>query len=164
MHQPVKQQVGGVFRAIRQPRHRGWKKHPSPQARRQLESNANNMKRRMCVQEGLRYLSALVVSRAVDQMLYYSRTPHMLRSRERLIAYLKVNNPRISRPYQMTVCDAEPDPASNDLIRISIQFYPDRYSRSRKSCLEVEGTLSFCQILSEAFASRRLRRQSRLAS
>ncbi len=163
MHLPVRQQAGAVFRGIRRPRRRGWRKYPSPQARRQNESNEKNVKWRMCVQEGLRYLSSLVVSRAVDYVLYYSCMPHMLRSRERMIAYLRVNNPRISRPYQMTICDAEADPASDDLIRVSIQFYPNPRSRSRKSCLEVKGVLSFYEIVQSAFASRRLRGR-RLAS
>lgn len=163
MHLPVRR-VSGKFQGIRQPQPRGWRKYPGPQQRRQRREDEDNIKRRMCVQEGLRHLSALVVSRAVEQILRSFSTPYMLRSRQCLIKYLKANCLRIARPYQMVITDAEPDPASSDLVRVSIQFYPDRFSRSRRSCLEVDGTLSFSVIVSSAFDSRRLRRQNRLVS
>jgi len=156
---PVRR-VSGTFQGIRQPQPRGWRKYPGPQQRRQRRVDQDNNKRRICVQEGLRHLSALVVSRAVEQILRSFSTPYMLRSRQCLIKYLKANCPRISRPYQMVISDAEPDPASSDLVRISIQFYPDHFSRSRRSCLEVSGALSFSAITSSAFESRRLRRQN----
>ena len=110
------------------------------------------------MQEGVRCLSALIVSRAAEQILYYSCTPHMLRTREGLIAYITRNNPRISRPSQMMIVDAEPVLGSEDLIQISMQFYPNRRSRSQRSCVMVEAALSFNEVVRSAFASPRLRR------
>ncbi|TSC65738.1 MAG: hypothetical protein G01um101477_355 [Candidatus Doudnabacteria bacterium Gr01-1014_77] len=154
VHHPVKQ-VGGV---IRQPRRRDWRKYPDPQQRNQSQVEGQNMKRRICVQEGVRCLTALVISRAVEQALRFESTPYMLRSRQCLIKYLRSNCPRISRPWHMVISDAEEDPSSSDLVCISILFYPDRYSRGRKSRFEVSGTLSFNDIVASVFASRRLRR------
>ena len=157
VHLPVRR-VSGKFQGIRQPLPRGRRKHPGPLERRRLEQLVNNEKRRICVQEGVRCLSALIVSRAVEQILFYSCTPHMLRTREGLIAYIIRNNPRISRPSQMKIVGAEPFPGSDDLIQITVQFYPNRHSRSQRSCVVIGAALSFYEIVRNAFASRRLRR------
>ncbi len=144
---------------IRKPQPRRWRKFPGPQQRQRLKLDQEKEKRRICVQEGVHCLSALIVSRAVEEILRFPSTPYMLRSRSCLIKHIQKTHPRISRPYQMVISDAEPVLGNTDLIHISIRFFPNRGSRSQKSCLEVMGVLSFERILAATFASRRLRQR-----